>query len=514
MTTAGRKKSRHSSALLALAYIYVFLPILLFLVGWLKLYIGIPLAALLLYFAFRAWKTETPIRLFSGKKKAELIVLIAAVAAIVIFWVVTSGIGEVVWQWGDHKVRNGIFETLIGNRWPVTNTLEYHGAMRERGLVYYLGFLLPAALIGKIATYPAGLAALVLWSALGIFLVWVFTCEKQGRLKLWYLVLLIFFGGLGIFGYFLTGGSIDQVGLRYEYWSGLFTYSSSMTLLAVAYNQAIPAWLLYLLIMRQRDNRNLILIWSAALLLCTFPAVGMIPFAVVRALQNAKGETAPEKLGDAIRSALTLPNLLGVGIAFVSTAYLFSNRVAGTMAAYAPVAESGQSVENTVANTGGGAAATAGSGFAGHLWLYLLFILIEVGIYFFLIYKAKRRDPLFWVSLAVLLIFPWIRVGAGKDFAMRATIPALFCLCLLIASAITQYHEKKKYALLGVLLAALVVGGITSIDVLRPPIQKTLEGMLSGQGVEIERYGEDVLLTSNYYSGDAEDSLFFKYLAR
>ena len=170
--------------LLLAAYIYILLPVALFLLLWLKLWIGIPVTMLLIVGAvltFRkdklSWKPE--------KKQLTIAVLIAGLL-IIVLWVLTSGIGASVTQYPDHDYRNALFKALVDNPWPVKIS-DLSG--QPRGMSYYIGFWLPAALIGKLFSYSAGFLFQQLWAVLGIFLCWYFVCEKMQKMRLHYSIL-------------------------------------------------------------------------------------------------------------------------------------------------------------------------------------------------------------------------------------------------------------------------------------------------------------------------------------
>ena len=82
--------------------------------------------------------------------------------------------------------------------------------------------------------------------------------------------------------------------------------------------------------------------------------------------------------------------------------------------------------------------------------LYILFMLFEFGIFAILIAKAFKKNYLFYVMLAELIVFPLFNVGINSDLTMRGSIPAIFMLfvfCyqyLLTNKAVTPRHPKAK----------------------------------------------------------------------
>ena len=124
--------------------------------------------------------------------KNDVLVLVSALVLIII-WVLLSGIGKVMYQNPDHTVRNGIFEMLIAHEWPIKGYIPTDSGIKARGLIYYIGFWMPASLVGKLLGVNAGYVFQIIWAVLGIFLLYLMICEKTGRLSLLPLVILIFF---------------------------------------------------------------------------------------------------------------------------------------------------------------------------------------------------------------------------------------------------------------------------------------------------------------------------------
>lgn len=261
-----------------LSFSYILLPIIIFFLGWLKLWLAIPLCITLLIIFLRIINNEQSEQLLTRRLSFQDLF---PVIAIILLWVYFSGIGGLVFQNKDHWWRNEIFNLLVMEHWPVISG--------DRGLIYYIGFWLPSAVIGKIFGFNAGYLFQILWTTLGIFLVWCLMCDHLSQISLKPLLGLILFSGLDIVGCLLL--QVDFASLEHfmhiEWWSG-FQFSSFTTQLFWVFNQAIYAWVLTLLIMRQKSNRYIILIWSCGLLTCTLPFVGMLPFLLYKIYVNAR----------------------------------------------------------------------------------------------------------------------------------------------------------------------------------------------------------------------------------
>ena len=145
------------------AYIYLALPFIIFCMGWLRLTIALPVVAVILWVLWKFFnsdqesKNEFPARI-------TFYLLIATG-----LWVFLSGVGGYTFQNWDHHWRNVVLRDLINYPWPVVYASPESGPIKM--LIYYVGYWLPAALVGKIFGWDAANFALFLWTWLGILLV-------------------------------------------------------------------------------------------------------------------------------------------------------------------------------------------------------------------------------------------------------------------------------------------------------------------------------------------------------
>lgn len=120
---------------------YLYIPILIFLCGWIKLYLAIPAIVLIFLVLYKVNGTEVEENgLFTHK---GLLVLIGC-AVCLMFWCILSGLGAFTSQssdWGKHNV---LLEDLVNYKWPVRYGFNGGGVMDY----YIAGYLFPA-LLGK-----------------------------------------------------------------------------------------------------------------------------------------------------------------------------------------------------------------------------------------------------------------------------------------------------------------------------------------------------------------------------
>ena len=528
LSLKGRFKGK---GLLIAAYAYVFLPAILFVTFWLRWYIGIPFATLIICCCYDLIESDDPI--WRPKSKGSALrdnrIKIIVALAIIMMWVLSSGIGGSVTAHGDQWYKNRMFMMLINNPWPMRMNA---GNGTTALMTYYIGYWLPVAFISKLTSLSNALLFLQIWSIFGIYLIWRFVCEKYKTYKLWFLAVFIFFGGLDALGKWLTGNIYADVGNNYEWWAMFYTIPGFTTQLFWAYNHIIPGILIFCLIDRQKTNKGILLIWANALLSCTFPAVGLIPFAAYRAIANAKGNNIIHRFADAVKKCVTLPNVAGFLLALLFTLYLFPNVTLGRdlNGDYTKYDLPQTGVQQELTENKAGEEVQEEKGFSlipedrgplmahpwtTRLWIFSWFFLLEAGLFFFFTYDYAKKKPIYWVCLGALLVLPWIHVGDHNDFCMRATIPAMFVLYEIVVGAMGEYKAQKKTVLV-LLLSALIVGSsITAFNTIQTQMSKTalqIEWIVgNGGAVYADVVSYDGIATVPHFSA-SEDSFFGRYL--
>ncbi len=477
-----------------LSYLYLALPVFIFLFGWLRWYWGIP-CGLLAVGAFVGCIRESlrvqelgfsappaPAGTISGASRRPLVLLSALL--LIILWVYLSGIGGYCYQNSDHAARNTIFRALVERDWPV---LSQDG---ERGLVYYIGFWLPAACVGRAFGLEAGFAAQFAWAVLGVCLVYGLICLYRGKVDLLPILFLFFFSGLDYAGTWLLDRGKTDLSLAYhlEWWAKDFQFSSATTQIFWVFNQAIPAWVATMLLLLQKGSRNVLFLLSLVMLSSTFPFVGLLPLAICLFFQRGrKGK---------FRELLTFQNMVGVAvIGVVSFLYLTGNLSSAKVNSPAhPFYYQAPVVRFLV---------------------YLLFCALEFGVYLPFLWKYRRREPLFWVSVGILLCCPFLRVGDSADFCMRASIPALLVLMLFCMDALERLARegKRRFALLFCVL--LLVGAVTPWNEMHRTAANTYHWLMAGEPLQRKEVEIDTeLLQANNFSGKTGDGIFYRFLAK
>ncbi len=487
----------------AAAYTYLLLPFIIFAVGWMRFYFALPTALITIYCGAAAWR-DTPY-MWRPEISKDNVIKIIFICSVIAVWVYYSGIGFRVFQNSDHTFRNGIFETLVNNRWPVYNrdiTADiYPAGTSVTALIYYIGFWMPAALFGKLFGLKAGYTFQMIWAFIGIALTYYYICARKKRLLVWPLLLLVFFSGPDIIGKFSVGENLFSMAndVHLEWWVWPYQYSSNTTQLYWVFNQAVPAWLCTAFILMHTNNRSLIFIISAILLNSTFPFLGILPFVIYMALSrkydgiegSGRKEHFISYLKAFAKDTITLQNVLGGGIIGIFS-YLY---LKGNLSASGISSQSFTDILKSVE------------------WAkYFVFILLEAGIYLIALYKYNNKKGIYFVTVLSLVLIPIFK-GNSYDFCMRVSIPALFVLMLLIQDTLEQAKVCKDKLTLYFLTFMLCLGSITPIHELERSVQKTIECRNNNTAFGTTE-SESNILNHRNFSGSAEDSLFFTLFAK
>lgn len=487
---------------LAIAYLYVILPFLIFAIGWMGKRFWIPIIILLVICYIKMCKETSPV--WHPEWNRENITKCIFLLVVICVWVYFSGIGKYVFQNTDHISRNAIFEIMVSYDWPIINYDLSDANIALGGnatsLIYYIGFWLPAAVVGKIAGINAGYAFQFIWAVLGIGLLYYLFLAYKKKIMVWPVAVFIFFSGLDIVGTYFMGTKLSDIppSQQLEWWSTSYQYSSMTTQLFWVFNQAIPAWLITFLLFIQKNNKNMIILWACAMLSSTFPFVGLFPFMFLwiftkkynLADRSTKKEKIKEYFWAWLKDICSFQNIIGGGIIGIFSFIYLSSNLSGNMIN----------------------SATNNPSLEGHPVKYIVFILFEVGVYFIVLYKQNSNKLLYYVVLGTLLIIPFIRVGSAADFCMRASIPALFLLMIIVIDTLEQSYKEK--GILISLIVILTIGAVTPLHEFIRTTQETVTRFNASQQVyEISQDSMKILNAPNF-SGIIDNSFFFKYIAR
>lgn len=475
----------NASAVQRASLSYILLPILIFLGGWLKWYIAIPLIILCMasyLIIIKRRSVQTP-DITTDKRLYIKPVTLITILFVLALWVMTSGIGGFMWQNKDHLWRNAIFTTLIDYNWPVQS--------KDYSLCYYIAFWLPAALIGKLfnSLFAANII-LYIWSWVGLTIFYLQVCLFLQKTGIKILLFIIFFSGIDIIGY--STNIIKHHSLA-EYlnqlkeiphieWShGSFQASSITTQLFWVFNQALPFWIGMMLLISKNNMKNILFIFACLMLYSPFPAVGILPVLIFLKLNEWK----ESGLKQGLQSLLGLENLTAILVLAVISTYFASNIASGKSTFMPPSAR------------------------------YLFFILTQYLVYMIFILKDNYKDPILIILFITALLFPLYRMGDGADFCMRTNIPFIVYTMLLFIKYLLYGKMSKSIRILA--LAVFVTGSITPAFEIMRSVRNTILCHQAHTSAIQTLTSHDIIFDEGLiginFIGN-KDNFFFKYLAK
>lgn len=484
------------------AFVSMYSAVAVFFAGWLKPLWAAGACAVLgigLFFGLRSWRRGMEDTVYMQKGT------LCMGALLVLFLCWHTGIGAFTGQAGDWVKHNAVMHDLVEKEWPVIYRTGYGESM----LSYYTGFYLLPAIAGKIfGSFRAAELAQYGLTAAGLFLLWILVIRagevKGGENQLLCLGLLfVFSSGLLPLGQAVCGSLYpENFPFGSHEWMNPETvriqYTSNWSLLKWVPGQAVVPWqATALLLLRPHKTQNYVLVGLPVLLYSGFAMVGLAAMMLAVYLYDIVCEGWKQA-----KKAFSASNILLVAAGCILVLYFWGN-ISGAKPEY-----------------------------LGFHWLdygkkpefYFIFCFFMFGFYTLLLFKENRRNPLYWITVAALFLYPRFSMGLYNDFTMRASIPALFTFMILILRFLgLEEGKEKSLAVRKALLAAgLAVGAIYPFMNLHESITKneigmvyrtdgymTLEQMADPSDGEIQ---DD--FKYNYYTYDLEEDFFYKYLAK
>ncbi len=421
--------------------LYVSLPFLVFVGGWITPWVAVPSLVLVVaglartpLAACRAQVTGAldapePFAPVPAWKWVAFLLALGVVVGVVLH----SGTGGYAVQYGGHWRNNSFIKDLAAYSWPLG--FQGVGADDSPGvLAFYIANALVPALVAKVFGWEAGFFFQFAWTVLAVSLTVGWFMRVVGSWSPGWVLFFLFFGGLDIIGYrALVGpylGLMAEMDLYSTYYKvehaemgGVFwILPSNLTVLFNSPHHVLCAWLVLLMILddalRKGTSRRVGLLCAFALLWSAFSFVGMAPF-VILSLFWTRG-----------RDMWSFENLgAGVCVLLLSALYIGSNNgqyVSGPIWDFLALGDAGL--------------------------LLLLVVVIEFGLHVVLLQHTEvRREGLAhpawrWTAAATLVCCTLYRIGDNCDFTTKASIPALLVLQLCIAHALAAQRWRRPIA--------------------------------------------------------------------
>jgi hypothetical protein len=402
--------------LTAATLIYLALPSLIFLAGWLRPAAAIPMLALTLLALLQFLRREDIRWCIPQSPGAGMMIVATA-----FIWASLGGAGHFFAASPDWLMRDKVLGDLTFSAWPPAySVVDGHPHILRSAI----GFFLPAAIVGKIAGIGSADLALYLFTALGcsLFLLLLPLPTRPGRLLLGLLLVTIFFSGMDYLGIVLVSGSPPIFPLRLEWWVP-FCYPSFTGQMYWAPNHAIPIWLVAVLFYRHWGHRA----WPALFLIMLPLTVIWTPFVVAGILPFL---------------ALATLRWFAQGLRFVDSRITFWQIVAAVLTTWFTVRL--MTLDITAIPS---APTTAVAPKPDSLILdYLLFILMEFAILALLLARNLRHSyGLFWLSCSILTLLPLYKYGPSNDTLLRLSTPCLVFLLLLTLDQIRHWAQQRSF---------------------------------------------------------------------
>lgn len=488
----GKPVSIPMKYIITAAYLYMVVPIVIFFMTWLRWYVSILTTVI---FLFGGWHLLKDI--FKNFNACLLIPIreLIVTGFIILVWVYTTTI--FFYQTWDQHYRNALFRDMCDYVWPVV--YEQTG----NALVYYLMQWIVPALFGKLAGFTVANLALWLWNSLGIIL--AFLCinaiiRPRKNIHVWIILLvLIAWGGINEFGYMwidILGqggyGMGSGFGWPDMYYGYGYQYTPNDALLAWVYNQTIAPWVGVALFLLCRKADHYAFLGLCILPYGPIPFIGIVVFLVVDFFSKM-GDCKKLKL---LKKALSIPNVCASISIFPVFLLFFRANISAQHIGFYPVPDPFG---------------------IKHIIFLCVFYFWEFGVYCFIIRKDYKQSILFYTLIISLIIIPHIQLGYGRDFGMRASIPSLFILMILVMYYLIK-HERLSVAVI-LLTVCLTLSGLGTvkdwaykIKSIRAnnwsPVVADDIGTFSNKQMGSFDWSENFLVP-NY-----QETAFFKYIAK
>ncbi|MBP5698124.1 MAG: hypothetical protein J6W96_01175 [Alphaproteobacteria bacterium] len=486
------------STLYRATYIYLALPLFIFILSWLD-YKAAALFIVLFLLGFYKLYYSIDDKKSNWKAPRSFLSLALLVA---IIWCFFAGIGYFYYQSWDYHFRNAVFRDLINYDWPVM----YDKA--NTPMVYYMGFwLLPAAL-AKITflfsqnsdlAFWLGNIYLYIYAVIGVMLIFLNLAAilEINSVKKFILaeIIFIFFSGLDIIGYLFFQVTAQPFEYHLDWWASVIQYSSFSTGMFWVFNQFIMVSLATLLVCHEKAVCHFGFIIPIILFLAPYPTVGigvlMIAYAGYCLYQTTN------KKSFIMNDCFSVPNMIGVFWLLPLVILYFITNSEGM----------------------------------DKLWYVfsfitpkrlLLFMMLEFLLYVFILFASYKNNIFFIGTIISLCLIPFFRIDQQNNFCTRTSIPALIVLAVFVIKFLFDYYEKKK-ALSISLIILLLIGSATPVMEFYRGIHYTLEAKklrlvkdeiytLNQPFVRMPVFGWDA--NHQYTARNYRTDIFWQYLAK
>jgi len=413
---------------------FLVIPVIIFCAGYLRWYFGIPLAVL--FAAFSVYAVIDCTKYAAGRTQllenaSDFVIplkYLMGFAVFALFLSYFSGVGEFIYSLQDHAFRRATLSDLISYRWPVifdystqTNptVIEILGKTSGKAaFIYYYTYWMPAALFGKMFGRTSADIFLMLWNAVGIFLALLGMAKINGRACVTQPIFYMFFGGLDAIP------TVIHSVVEYPYWTSIegyvpnMAYYCNMSELANVFHQCVPCFLIAVLVMLSVNTRTFGLTGGLLFAYSPFGVFGILPVILTAVFRKEMRQDVKSTLKDLFTPA----NIIcAAALLFVYGSFYTAN--AGV------VGQTGFTWKYF-------------SSFGLFIICYLCFLLIDVIPVTAILFKRYRKNPFYICAAVSLIMIPLYMMSWVNDFAMRASMPARFIMCVFLAGLFKDLYDE------------------------------------------------------------------------
>ena len=370
---------------------------------------------------------------------------------LVILLVNLSGAGGYGWETPDYAVHNARLGDLVLQEWPVR-----YG--ENQNLVGYVGFFLPAAVLGKLTSVDTALYSLYFWTVFGMTLVLRWMSYLSGWRFSWSAVLMFsYFGPLDIVNIWLINlsnrvplnstiqlGAEQTVDFASTNQLGFFmgNYLSNTFQLYWAPHQVIAGWLgisIITYLYKERRTGSLVFAYSLLCIWSPFVMIGMVPFIALAVLPQLRKNW---------RDVLTHENTVGSGLLVLIfvTYYL------------------GGSADRNVSYWLAAALGHHRSWFFAALLVVCGWLLYSVLILPYIRQAPSREVRWFACLLLCLAVVPMKTFSVYNNLFCRGAAPLMFLLLIFMLRALKYYWENSEKKLVAIMVSLFMLGGLSALS--------------------------------------------------
>lgn len=181
------------------------------------------------------------------------------------------------------------------------------------------------------------------------------------------------------------------------------------------------------------------MIWSLCFFFAPLASIGLLPYLLIEWIRQARLDLT------ALLKTLRIDLLLAAGVIVIISYFFFSSNTAAQERGLQSLA-----LEDVI-----------------------VFFLLEGGILWLLLAPRLWRDPRWMVTGLLLFFIPFVQVGNGRDFVMRASIAPLFYLMVWSGEIIFQNIGTRMHRT--AIAIVLVIGALTPLYEINRSVYRTFE---------------------------------------